>query len=152
MRVTYGDHWADLKGVEELTSGDADAWEESINLSFELPEGAEDLEPHEVEKLARKSIKMDSELIHIQRDALLGVIITGWSLQGIPPPCEDVGSIKKMPLGLRREVEQAIQPHLAELRRRPDPKATRSSSSNGSSRAGRRSSRPALTEGRSGTS
>src|SRR5216683_833399 len=137
MHVIDGNHWITVKEVADLTSGDADAVEDAIGLEFQLPDSADAMTPEQIGGLVRSQITMTYDKIHLQRDALFSVLITDWDL-GIPLPSEDIASCKKIPLTLRYKLEEATQDQAVALRRRPDPKATTSSASNGSSRGGAR--------------
>ena len=154
MKIEDGGHWVVIKEVSELTSGDADDWLEAADVSYTLPEGAENMTPEEFAASARATLTMTPKMVNAQRNAVMAVLITDWDL-GIALPREDPASCRQIPLGLRRKIEQAAQPHMLELRRQPDPKeaaTTTSSASNGSLRAGRPSSRKGSTGGRSATS
>jgi len=80
-----------------------------------------------------------------QEDAILALLITGWSYDlpvpsiavnedGTPVIVHD-GSLGELPLDDANEIEQVFAPYKAKLSRKPDPKGSTTSSSNGSSPA-----------------
>lgn len=77
-----------------------------------------------------------------QQDAVWALIITGWSYD-LPVPVLDKTSgvltgaeaYEEIPLDDFDEIEALMEPYTAKLSRRPDPKGTTTSSSNGRSRA-----------------
>lgn len=80
-----------------------------------------------------------------QQEAAWAMIITGWSyLLPVPsivvnedgtPTVADIGSFGELPLEDDEEIGKLLAPYEAKLSRRPDPKGTTTSSSNGPSRA-----------------
>jgi len=81
----------------------------------------------------------------LRRDALLALIITGWSYEMAVPELDKAAgevtgadSFDDIPLDDYEELEKFIEPFAAKLSRRPDPKAKGAAittASNGSSRA-----------------
>lgn len=75
-----------------------------------------------------------------QQDAVWALAITAWSWE-LPVPAFDGGQVTgvevfgELPLDDYEELETLFAPFLAKLTRKPDPKGTTTSSSNGSSRA-----------------
>lgn len=80
-----------------------------------------------------------------QEDAVWALLITGWSYElPVPsvivtedgaPVIENAASLGEVPLGDAEEIDQVFAPYRAKLSRRPDPKGTTTSSSNGLSPA-----------------
>ena len=76
------------------------------------------------------------------RDARWAVLVTGWSYD-LPVPqwdgdaleVRDAESVGEIPAGDYGDIEDILAPHTLVLLRRPDPKGTTTSSSNGLSRA-----------------
>lgn len=81
-----------------------------------------------------------------KQDALWALLIDKWSY-GLPVPdlvageVENEDSFGEIPLDDYEEIERLLTPHAAKLARRPDPKSSTTSASNGSSPARARSSR-----------
>ena len=75
-----------------------------------------------------------------KQDALWATLIEAWSYE-LPLPALDgdaivnADSLGELPLGDYEEIERLFEPYAAKLGRRPDPKTSTTSSSNGSSRA-----------------
>ena len=75
-----------------------------------------------------------------QQDAVWALVISAWSYE-MPVPAVEGGEVKgaeafgEIPLDDSEELEALFAPFLEKLTRRPDPKGTTTSSSNGSSPA-----------------
>jgi hypothetical protein len=75
-----------------------------------------------------------------KQDALWAVLIDAWSYDLPVPELEgdaivSADSLGELPLDDYEEIERLFEPYAAKLARRPDPKTSTTSSSNGSSRA-----------------
>jgi hypothetical protein len=88
-----------------------------------------------------------------QQEAIWAMVITGWSY-GLPvpeivvnedgtPTVANIASFDELPLDDSDEIEKLLAPYQAKLTRRPDPKGTTTSSSNGSSRGSAAPASPA---------
>lgn len=80
------------------------------------------------------------EFVAQQQNAVWALVLTGWSYELPVPAIVDgevvsADSFGELPLDDFDELEQIFAPYQEKLARRPDPKGTTTSASNGSSRA-----------------
>ena len=124
--------WVDMTPVDELRGRDRDRYERAVR--FQLPV----TETGDLDAVRGVAERIDSRVV--RRNAAMGCFITAWSY-GLPVPgLDELGRVAHpevigdYPIGDEDEIEHLIAPYLAKLRR-PDPKETTTSSSNGRSKA-----------------
>jgi hypothetical protein len=128
MRIdTPGDNWIELRGVDELTGADDDAWqavyaavwaeraEQAVNDDDD--DGME-MSGDGVSMVPKKrNVKVPPDIIRRQRDALLTELISNWSYTApdakpyIPLPYT-TASRKLLPLPACKILEETIRPHI----------------------------------------
>lgn len=130
--------WIEITPLQDLKGKDRDRFEKAVRHGLPLDDDGE------LDKAAGIASRLD--LRDLRRDAALACLISGWSFTtdaGSPlpvPGLDDIGaitnaaSVGEYPLADEDEIEQILAPYLAKLRR-PDPKGTTTSSSNGRSKA-----------------
>lgn len=98
------------------------------------------------------NLPLSMTLATLQRNALLASLISSWSFtqddgSPLPVPTWDgneianVEAFGEIPLDDINEIEDIIEPYIAKIKRRPDPKGTTTASSTGSSKDNRVRSR-----------
>jgi hypothetical protein len=124
--------WVEHRPIQDLKAKDKDAVSLSVKMVIPLTEDGE---------LDRSQGMAFSGAMQLAaRNACIARVITGWSYEW-PVPQFEAGevtwteSIGEIPLDDMNEIEQLLEPYLAKLRQRPDPKKGITSGSNGSSRA-----------------
>jgi hypothetical protein len=137
MKIESGNAWIELRGPDELTGADDDAWHLVYN---QVVTDAAVIEPDgdgmEVSADGtsmvpkRRRIRMPPDILQRQRDGLLGLLITGWSYDLQLPYTS--ASRTSLPLAMCKELDRAIQPHIAVIRD-AGPKETASGSSTSTS-------------------
>jgi len=144
MRLAIpGGQWVDLRGPDELTGADDDAFQRVYSAAFaqdvEITDEDDQMEvsPDGVSMTPKakpkRTIRVTMDMVAEQRDILLSRLITAWSFD-IPLPYNSA-SRELLPLAATRALNEAIKPHLAELRKSAGPKespGTTPASSNGS--------------------
>jgi hypothetical protein len=132
--------WVEMRPLGDLKGKDRDVYERAIRLMVPRnTDGAIDIQ---------MAVALGLDMGMIRRDAAIGRLVTGWSLDVPVPVIGELGvenrdSIGELPLGDLEEIEDLLAPYLAKLRR-PDPKApaaATTTASNGRSRE-KASSRP----------
>jgi hypothetical protein len=130
--------WVEMPPLQDLKGKDRDRFELAIRHQLPVTEDGE-----------FNAIRGAAERLNIRdvrRNAALACFVTAWSFEaadGTPlpvPGLDDLGKIARpevigdYPLADEDQLEELLAPYLAKLRR-PDPKETTSSSSNGRSKA-----------------
>jgi hypothetical protein len=131
--------WIEHVPVQALTYGHKRAVERASRLS--MPAGALDDELNV--NVAGLIAGMDLPAMKAAREeAIWALLITAWSYD-MPVPELDkatgivtgAAALDGIPIDDGEEIERILAPHAAKLTRRPDPKSSTTSSSNGSSPA-----------------
>ncbi len=127
-----------VKGPNGLKAKDKDAYEAAIKLYVEFDDkGMPDM----------SGIPFSMSLTKLQRNALLARLLLGWSLKdddGNPLPLpawngeqdsiDNEASLGEIDIDSWNEIEEILEPYIAKVARKPDPKGTTTASSNGTSR------------------
>lgn len=124
--------WVEHRPVQDLKAKDKDAVSLSVKMAIPITEDGE------VDR--SQGLLFSGAMQLAARNAVLARVITGWSYEWPVPYFEaaevhNEDSIGEIPIDDFNEIEQLLEPYLAKLRDRPDPKGATTSSSNGSSRA-----------------
>lgn len=128
--------WLELVPVQNLTGKDRSRFEKAIR--FEIPVD----DSGELDKALTVAMRINGN--EVRRNAAIACFVTGWSYELPLPGLDEVGritgaeSIGDYPLDDEIEIDVVLEPYLGKLRR-PDPKGTTTSSSNGRSKATARS-------------
>jgi hypothetical protein len=126
----------DIKPLQDLKGKDRARFERAVR--FELPVNDEG----ELDRAMGVALRLDGR--EVRRNAAIACFITAWSFDLPVPGLDDLGritsaeSIGDYPIDDELELDEILQPYLDKLRR-PDPKETTTSSSNGRSKATARS-------------
>jgi hypothetical protein len=140
MRVTFeSGNWVEMRSPAELMSGDRSA----MHAATEIPVSSKQLNAaSKGDNSILGDITFSMGMVEDQQYAVLSRLISAWSYDfPIPrldetttptgkPAFED--SLRQIPIDDWDEIDAAVAPHMAKLRKGPKGKAT--SSSNGSSR------------------
>jgi hypothetical protein len=118
--------------IQDLKAKDKDAVSASVKMAIPLNEEGE---------LDRSNgLMMGGAMQLAARNAVISRVITAWPYG--PVPHYEAGEvhgaelIDEIPLDDFNEIEALIDPYLKKLRQKPSPKASTTSASSGSSRAG----------------
>lgn len=142
MRVTAGEHWAELRDVGDMTWADQEAWDAVWNDAiFDAQREQYDPETGErrmimsadgVSMVPVKVVpKITSAMAITRTDNLLASLITEWSLTGLELPYRP-GYKRQVPLAFGKELDKALAPYI-EVLTDAGPKETEPSSASGSS-------------------
>jgi len=131
--------WIEHVPVQALTYGHKRALERSVRLV--VPEGAVDEEFNL--DVAALTAGLDMNAMKAAREeGLWALLITAWSYDMPVPELDKASgivtggaSLDEVPIDDAEEITAILAPHAAKLARRPDPKSSTTSSSNGSSPA-----------------
>lgn len=146
MRTTLeSGAWVEHLPVQDLRYGHKRALERAGKLALGPGVVDEDGQVDMAAVVAGLDVK---GLSAARQDALWAMVITGWSYD-LPVPQLDKASgtvtgaeaFDDLPLGDAEEIEMLLQPFAEKLGRRPDPKSSITSGSNGSPRAAANGSR-----------
>lgn len=130
--------WIEITPLQDLKGKDRDRFDKVIRFALPLTE-AGDLD-------AIRTVAERLDMREVRRDAAMACFITAWSFETAPgeplpvPGLDELGRIARpevigdYPLDDENAIEEILAPYLVKLRR-PDPKETTSSSSNGRSKA-----------------
>lgn len=159
--VPGGDHWIELRGPDELTGADDDAWqsvytaiwaeraEAEVNeaeVSEDTGDGMEVSADGVSMKPRRRTIKVPPNVVNRQRDILLTRLITAWSYEAEPfslPIPYTTLSREKLPLAAAKALDAAIVPHVEAIKGegpKETPGGTSASVSKAKSPSGRKGS------------
>jgi len=124
--------WVEHRPIQDLRAKDKDAVSLSVKMAIPVTEDGE---------IDRSQGLLFSGAMQLAaRNAVIARVITGWSYD-VPVPyfeaaeVHNAESIDEIPIDDFNEIEQLLEPYLAKLRQRPDPKKGITSGSSGSSRA-----------------
>ncbi len=132
-RVTVGDHWIDLRRVEDLTWDDAEVWSAAVDdavaearkKAFDPDTGAR-LMKVSADGVSQEPAPIVPEITRTtlmrRRDDLLGVLITAWSFDDLPLPYVPEQK-KRLPLPVGPALIAALEPYIDQLQA-PGPKET----------------------------
>lgn len=146
--------WIDLRPVQDLKSRDRDVWDDAhdqaMGITATVSDGAIDIQ----------RVPVTPSMLHrMPRHALLCRLLNGWSYD-LPLPrwaggIENEESLAELPLDDEDEIGALLEPYVARVLARPDPKgrhgATTTKSGSGSSATRPRGSRPVSPPAVSGT-
>lgn len=107
-------HWVDLRGPDELTIGDIDAYNKPLIDAIEAADQA---------GKDRESVPITLPMVFARRDALLGELITGWSFQDAPLPYT-LASRKKIPIAALPVFRDLADPYIEVINGLEGPKAS----------------------------
>lgn len=135
-----GGGWAEIRPVADLKGADRTAINHYMRLT--VSRAAEKAGADEGAGLTRhQAAQVNLDLGDLRIRGMLARAVTGWSFR---EPVPEIGadgemvhekSTELIPLGPLGEIEELIVPHIRSLLRRPDPKETTTSASNGRSPA-----------------
>ena len=124
--------WVEMTPLQDLKGKDRDRYEKAIRFGLPVTEVGE------IDVIRGVAQRVDPR--EVRRNAAMGCFITAWSYELPVPGLDEDGRVAHpevigdYPIGDEDEIEALIAPYLAKLRR-PDPKETTTSSSNGRSKA-----------------
>jgi hypothetical protein len=124
--------WVEHRSIDDLKMKDHDAVSRAVKMAMPMTaEGEIDLSG---------GVSLGGDLQINRRNAAIARIVTAWSYDFPVPVIENKEirgeeSIGEIPIDDGLELAQLLEPYMAKLGRRPDPKGTTTSSSNGLSRA-----------------
>jgi len=137
MRLDVGEHFIEMRGPEALTGGDLDAFAAVYAAAFDQDVEIEDEDDSAPEGMVlsddgvsyvpkpkgeKRKVRVTMAMVAEQRDTMLSRLITGWSYD-LPLPYV-AASRDLLPLAACRALDDAIKPHLKELRGTSGPKET----------------------------
>jgi hypothetical protein len=126
IEVPGTEQWIDLRGPDELTGADDDAWQgvyTAIWAERAESDVNEDTEGDGMEVSAdgasmaprKRRTKVPPNIVQRQRDVLLASLITGWSYSEPPfslPLPYSTEARKTLPLAACKALDAAIKPHV----------------------------------------
>ena len=143
MRVTAGDHWAELRDVDDLSWADQEAWDAVWDDAI-FDAQREQYDPETGERRMVMSAdgstmtpvrvlpKITSEDAARRRNQLLGSLITAWSLDDVPLPY--TAAVKsQVPLAFGKALDRALGPYIEALTDTGPKETTEDSSDSDSS-------------------
>ena len=130
MRLDVGEHFIEMRGPEALTGGDLDAFAAVYAAVFAQDVEVEDEDDSSDDGVSyvpkpkgeKRKVRVTMAMVAEQRDTMLSRLITGWSYD-LPLPYV-AASRDLLPLAACRALDDAIKPHLKELRGTSGPKET----------------------------
>jgi hypothetical protein len=129
--------WIEITPLHDLKGKDRDRFDKVMRFGLPVTEGGE------FDAIRAVAERIDTR--GLRRDAAMACFITAWSFEsgGEPLPVPGLNELGQIahpevigdyPLDDETEIEAILAPYLVKLRR-PDPKETTTSSSNGRSKA-----------------
>lgn len=127
--------WVDLRPVQDLKSRDRDVWDDAHDQAMGVSASIANMEID-----VREIAVSPARLARLPRRALLARLLTAWSYEELPRPrwaggIENEESLAEVPLDDMDEITALLEPYVARIQARPDPKGRRGATGTKSSSA-----------------